>query len=126
MKVVHNIRWVPLPSSWFKLNTDSLVQGNPKAAGAGEDLRNEAGAWIKGFSTYLGTTSSLVAEQWAIKIGLVIARDKGIHSLNLEFDGVVALHLLDGSNSENLALSPLVSECRALIQEFPHFREKHI
>ncbi|PKI69881.1 hypothetical protein CRG98_009756 [Punica granatum] len=59
--------------------TDGSVLGNPGRAG--RVLRNDYGHWIRGFSQFIGTTNSLEAEFWAIREGLVMARNLGIESM---------------------------------------------
>ncbi|PKI34385.1 hypothetical protein CRG98_045225 [Punica granatum] len=81
-----NIAWTSPPSRWMKLNTDGSASGNPGHAGARGVLRNELGRCIRGFALFLGTTNTLVAELWAIREGLVMAKSLGVRSLWVELD----------------------------------------
>ena len=61
------MKWTTPPTSWVKLNTDGTMYGNPAKVGGGGVLRSNSGDWIGGFVRRMGSTSSTVAELWALK-----------------------------------------------------------
>ena len=56
-KLIKMIRWERPYRGWYKLNTDGSVIGNPRVAGGGGVLRDEAGVWVKGFGLFLADWS---------------------------------------------------------------------
>lgn len=70
-----------------------------------------------GFSLYIGTTTSIVAELWAIRFGLQLAQNKGFNHLIVETDSQLAYNwlLTDNSNYPTL-LTNLICDCRYLVQ----------
>lgn len=59
-----------------------------------------------------------MAELWALRDGLVVARDLGLHSLIVELDAKVIVDLLSGGQLVNLKLMPFILDCRNLCQSF--------
>lgn len=51
---------------------------------AGGVLRDNNGSWVRGFAAFLGRGSSLLAELWAIYLGLMMAKNFGCTSLIVE------------------------------------------
>nr|POF06238.1 putative ribonuclease h protein [Quercus suber] len=71
-----NAKWDKPPPGWYKLNTDaSIINGH---AGAGGLLSDSSGTWVQGFSKPLGIATVLVAELWALREGLRMARQLNI------------------------------------------------
>ena len=64
------VKWSKPMPRWVKINIDGLVMGSCKKACGGGVLRNSASDWILGFIRNLGTTSSIKAELWALKMTL--------------------------------------------------------
>ena len=64
------VKWNKPMSGRVKINMDGLVMGSSKKACGGCVLRNSASDWILGFIRNLGTTSSIKAEHWALKMTL--------------------------------------------------------
>lgn len=58
----------------MKLNTDGAVFGEPKKPSGGRVLRCSNGNWIAGFARKLRVVSSAMAELWALKDGLALAK----------------------------------------------------
>ena len=56
------VRWLPPPFSWMKLNSDGSSMGNPGLAGGGGLIRNENGEWVKGYARAIGCATSVAAE----------------------------------------------------------------
>jgi ribonuclease HI len=120
------VKWT-LPSlGWFKLNTDGSSLGNPGLAGGGGVIRNHLGEWLGGFSRSIGFTTSVQAELRALKDGLLLAIDLEILNLEIEMDSLVAVDLINSSNTSNAFLSTIVTDCRCLLERFDHWSLKHV
>lgn len=65
--------WNRPPVGWFKLNLDGASLGNPGKVIAGGLIRDHRGEWIKGYLRNVGFASSVFAELWVLKDGLVLA-----------------------------------------------------
>ena len=55
-----------------------------------------------------------MAELWALKDGLLLARDMGLNNLIIELDALSVV-LLMINNTPNLTLEPLLNDCRNLV-----------
>nr|POE84540.1 putative ribonuclease h protein [Quercus suber] len=69
------LSWVKPNPGWHKLNTDASVLSSSNYASGRGLLRDSCGSWVKGFSRKIGTSSYLLAELWALKDGLSMARN---------------------------------------------------
>lgn len=118
------VRWTPPPSGWYKLNTDGSVGGISNRAGAGGLIRDERGTWTSWFSRFVGSTNSLITELWAVREGLQLAKRLNIQNLVVELDALVVVNLLNGLNV-NEFLTPIVLDCREILQGFREARVQH-
>ena len=100
------VKWIKPNPGWVKLNTDGVVSGAPGKAGKGGVLRCSRGLWVAGFARKLGAVSSSMAELWALKDGLLLAKQLNFQNINIELDAEFIVHLLFDPNSVNLMLEP--------------------
>ena len=107
------------------LNTDGSAMGNLGKAGYGGLLCNYDEEWLEGFARGVGFTTSYVAKLWALRGGLNLASSLGIENLIVELDALAIVHLLRNSIA-NLALEPLLPDCRKLLRTFPKTRIEHV
>ncbi|XP_023902251.2 uncharacterized protein LOC112014105 [Quercus suber] len=70
--------------------------------------------------------SSTVAELWALKDGLIVAKQLGINNICIEIDADFIVHLISNPSVANLMLEPLLSDCRNLIKTFPNHIVTHV
>ena len=124
-KICIPVAWQKPPLGWAKLNTDGSALGNPGRAGGGGVIRDHLGHWIKGYSRAMGTTNSFTAELWALRDGLIIAKDLGLCNLIVELDASSVVQLLS-SDKPNLLMEPLLSDCRSLYRTIPNKRIQHV
>ncbi|KAL0345186.1 UNVERIFIED_CONTAM: hypothetical protein Sradi_4349900 [Sesamum radiatum] len=110
--------WQPPPTEWFKLNIDGSSLGNPGKSGYGGIIRDEAGNIIVAFSGYIGNATNNVAECWALRNGLDVARKYNCRNIIIETDSKTLLHLLRREDSAPKVLIPLLRDSRKLLQEF--------
>ena len=97
---------------------------SPDRAGGGGLIRDHEGTWLKGFARGLGFTNSALAELWALRDGLLLAKEMGIQQLVVELDAL-SIVILMNNESENLLMEPLLSDCRSLLKEIPNKRVIH-
>ena len=83
---VNPIRWNKPDQGWFKLNSDGASQGNPGLAGRGGLIRDHDGKWVKSYMRNIGQATSVAAEFWALRDGLMLATQLGINHLHVELD----------------------------------------
>ena len=120
------VRWEKPPLNWYKLNTNGASCGNPGRAGGGGVIRDNAGNWIRGFARYIGYTTSIIAEFWALRDGLNLAIQLGVQNLEVELDAKVIVDLINSRHSSNTAYSSLLFDCRLLLEMIPHTKVKHV
>ena len=125
-RVQIQVKWTKPPIGWVKLNTNGTMYGNPVKVGGGGVLRSSSGDWIGGFVRRIGSTSSTVAELWALKDRLTMAKQMGIENICIEMDAELIVQLVSRPSMVNLMLEPLLSECRNLFQTFPSSSMAHV
>lgn len=95
--MIKQIHWDKPEERWTKLNTDGSSLGNPGLAGGGGVIRDWTGRWIAGFSRKIGITSSLMAELWAIRNGLMLCVDRNLVMVEIELDAKSIVDMLENS-----------------------------
>ena len=109
----------------MKLNSDGSALSSLGRAGGGGVIRDHEGKWLKGYARSLGSTNNCMAELWALRDGLLLAKEMGLHNLIIELDALSVVLLLN-NNTTNSTLEPLLNDCRNLVREFPNMQIKHI
>ena len=66
-----------------------------------------------------------MAELWALRDGLLLAKEMGLNNLIIELDALSVVLLME-NNTSNLTLEPLLNDCRNLVREIPNMQIKHI
>lgn len=88
------IQWTIPSMGWCKLNTDGASLGNPVKAGGGGLIRDHRGEWLKGFSRGIDKSTSVIAEFWDVRDGLLLAAQMDIPFLEFECDAKIVTDLL--------------------------------
>ena len=88
-------------------------------------IRDHDGQWLKGYARPLCCTNSCAAELWALKDGLLLAKEMRLNNLIIELDALSVV-LLMNNNSTNLLMEPLLIDCRNLVREIPNKQITHI
>ncbi|XP_039682967.1 uncharacterized protein [Medicago truncatula] len=70
---IKEIIWSPPLPSWIKINTDGAATKNPSRSVAGGIFRNSNGAFLGGFTHFIGPADALFAELIAAMIAIEIA-----------------------------------------------------
>ena len=66
-----------------------------------------------------------MAELWALRDGLLLAKEMGLNNLIIEMDALSVV-LLMNNNTVNLLMEPLLTDCRNLLSEIPNKQIVHI
>ena len=88
------VRWIPPPENWFKLNTDGSSLGNPGRASGGGIIRNFHGDSVCGYARSVVYTTSIVAELWALRDGINMCIDLRLAIVEIELDAKLVVDLL--------------------------------
>ena len=84
------------------------------------------GRWVKGFARAIGFTTSIIAEFWALRDGLLLADQIGVQNLVIELDAKVVVELVQSNTTSNAFYSSLLADCRSLLGRFQHFKVQHV
>ena len=124
-KVVCNISWNRPSTRWCKLNTDGTSFGNLGKARGGGVIRDCEGRWMRGFARSIGFTTSIIAEFWALRNGLLQAVQIGVQNLLIELDAKVVVELVRSMSPSNAFYSSLLADCRSLLGRFQYYKVQH-
>lgn len=86
--VIKQVQWDKPAVGWLKLNIDLGL------AGGGGVIRDWSGRWIAGFSRNIGIASSLMAELWAIRDGLMLCVERNLDMVEIEMDAKAVVDML--------------------------------
>ncbi|XP_039003298.1 uncharacterized protein LOC120130004 [Hibiscus syriacus] len=112
------LKWCPPPTGYFKMNVDGAVNFDWRRSGIGGVLKDADKNKLVSFSRALGPCSPILAEIFAIKVGLAmffesVWRDKGI--LILESDSFLAVNWINSPEICSVHLVDLISEIQKTI-----------
>lgn len=105
---------------------DGSVDTDAGLVGVGGVLRESSRRWMSGYSNRVGRANSPLAECWALREGLLLAKQMGIRFLQIELAAKVLFDLVWNTSMENLLLRPLILKCRNLCREFNGVRGIHV
>ena len=75
---------------------------------------------------HIGFASSIIAEFWVLKDGLLLVSQLGISKLLVELDAQTIVNLLHSSKPYNNSFSSLLNDCRFLLRQFQQVRISHV
>ena len=99
--------------------------GSSGSAGGGGLIRDSRGQCIGGFVKALSVTSSLAAELWALREGLLLCVDLQAQAVVVELDVIAAALLISSNACTNGDFSILVDDCRDLLLQLPQVQILH-
>lgn len=85
-------------------------------------ILDSEGKWVVGCHRFIGFTTNIIAELWALRDGLRLAHQLHIDYLVLEVDALSVISHLHSADCRNLSLRSLVTNCRILLATFQHRR----
>ncbi|KAL0014884.1 hypothetical protein SO802_001953 [Lithocarpus litseifolius] len=125
-RVLARVCWTKPQEGWVKLNSDGSVLGNSKKAGGGAVLRCSNGNWVTGCLRKLGNTSCVLGELWALRDGLLLAKQLCLENICVDINAKFLIYLLSNTNVVYLSLEPLLSDCRNLMKTFLNCAVVHV
>lgn len=78
-----------------------------------------------GFARFIRATNSLAAEFWTIREGLSLSQRCNIQYLIIKLDALVTVNLLHGADSQNELFTPIIVNCRRILQDFREVWVQH-
>ena len=88
--VSKEVKWAKPAIGWHRLNTDGSFNGASGLAGCGGLIRDSNGQWVKGFAKRIVAESSLAAELWGLREGLVLCLEIQALAVEVELDATAA------------------------------------
>lgn len=124
--VLKSIKWEKPRNGWLTLNTDGSVAGHFGIAGGRGLIRNTNGEWVTGFARRIGTTSSFLAELWALHDGLQLCLHIQAQAVLIELDSKTIVDAFNSQAHSNTFVSSIMDDCRHMIPRIPQTRIRHI
>ncbi len=107
--------------------SDGGARGNPGPAGAGAVLFNDDESVLGEVKRYLGTATNNVAEYTAIVIGMELAIESGVKTLEARMDSELAVKQLNGEYKvKKPHLAKMVLQIRDLEKSFDSVSYEHV
>nr|POE59985.1 putative ribonuclease h protein [Quercus suber] len=119
------VRWLPPPFSWVKLNSDESSMGNPDLAGGGGLIRNENVEWIKGYARAISCATSVAAKLWALRDGIQLCISLKVPAVVFELDAKLVIELLKKDMENPNGVGILVADCKEWMKKIPLVRIQH-
>lgn len=120
-----HIKWTHPPTGSVKVNFDSVSKSDSSLAAAACVIRDSEGKWLLGKARNLGKCSSILAELWAIYIGLHLAWECGFMNI-LESDPLLLAQALSNHTPLNDTDSILLERCKELLRRDWMVQVSHI
>ena len=74
----------------------------------------------------IGQATSVAAEFWALRDGLMLAAQLGINHLHVELDAQVVVNLVLSKKTINNSCVALLHDYRYLLEQFQHVKVTHV
>ena len=103
-----------------------MIVGNPGKAGGGGLICDHQGKWIKGYMRHIDVATSIIAEFWALRDGLMLASQLGITQLLVELDAKVIVDLVLSTKPSNNSYSSFLNDCKYLLCQFHQIKINHV
>ncbi|XP_056692196.1 uncharacterized protein [Spinacia oleracea] len=110
-------KWLPPKPDFLKLNVDGAWKSMTEAGGGGV-FRRPNGSWFVGFSCKFNVSSPLAAELYALREGLIIAKDLSMDKLEVETDAVQLKLMLEKMDENSYhELGPVLKEVANMLSQ---------
>ncbi|KAF7825324.1 reverse transcriptase [Senna tora] len=121
--IIH-VSWQKPPPSFHKLNIDGSAFNG--LIGSGGVIQDDHGRHVTSFYKFVGKGHALLAELWALQIGIKLAKDCQIENLVIETNAILVKDLLCNSlNNINHKYYIVTQNCRSLLMSFRSWRIRH-
>ncbi|KAE8709820.1 Cryptochrome-1 [Hibiscus syriacus] len=88
-----------------------------RLATTGGLIRSDEGSWIGGFMTKIGKTSSVRAELWGVRQGLILVKSLGATSRITEMDAKWVVDMLNANQDEDHEDNVILKDCMKPVKE---------
>lgn len=119
------IRQLFPPPTWSKLNSDGFSIGNLGKAGGEGLIQNDKGEWLKGYARNVGFSTSVAAELWALRDGLILCIALRLPAVIIELDAKLIVDLLQKTEGNRNCIDALVSDCKTELGNIPIVQVNH-
>ena len=119
------VKWLPPPLNWFKLNSDGSSMGNPGLAGGGGIIRDSVGGWVKGYAWAIGVTTSVAAELWALRDEIRLCISLNLLAVEIELDAKVVADFMRSGNSRANSSDIIIADCIEGLKKIPLVKILH-
>ena len=75
---------------------------------------------------HIGISTSIIAEFWALRDGLMLASQLGITHLAMGLDAKVVVNLILSRKTPNSSYTSLLNDCRYLLWQFQQTVTRHV
>ena len=124
--VLKSIKWEKPRNDWLALNTDGSVVVNFGIARGGGLTRDANGDWVTGFTRRIGTTTSFLAELWALRDGLQLCLQIHAQATLIELDSKTIIDAFNSQTHSNTIVSSIMDDCRHKVSRIPQTCFRHI
>lgn len=93
------IGWEPQSQGTITLNTDGLKKLESGMATANGITRDHRFNCIFGFAVNIEKTSNFIVKLWGLRKGLKIAKDRGLHNVEVEMDPKAFFNAIKNDNT---------------------------
>ena len=90
--------------------------------GGGSLIRNNKGEWIRGYARAIESTTSVVAELWALRDGICLCIALKLQAVVFELDAKLVIDLLSKEENSVNGNEIIVADCKEGLQRIPLFR----
>ncbi|XP_019450654.1 PREDICTED: uncharacterized protein LOC109352924 [Lupinus angustifolius] len=117
---ITEVRWLPPPQGWIKVNSDGAAHGHPGHAGGGGIFRDSNEDMLGCFAAYFHIHDSLFAELHAAIMAIQIASLKGWREVWLECDSSLVVEIVKGIKDPPWKLSNYWEHCKMIISSIKY------
>ncbi|KAK9273656.1 hypothetical protein L1049_018466 [Liquidambar formosana] len=113
---VFYVSWSPPPLFWHKLNNDRSSLATLSLLVQEGLSWDHLSHWIVSFIRNIGLSTSVAAELWALRNGLLLAHNRGINKLQVEVDAQDVISLITSQYNDLHPYSAIIHDCRLLLR----------
>ena len=119
--------WIPPPSNVFKVNVDAAMFTSQRAVAVGVIIRDDKDRIKAAMSKKINAPLRVVeAEAMAHEVGLVFAKDIGIHNLIMEGDSLIIYRVLCETLDPPFSVVAIIQRVQELCKEFRWVEFSHV
>ena len=123
---IDQLRWLPPPHGWYKVNADGAVFLKHKWAGIGVIARDDQGRVVASMSQRLqAPLAALEIEAKAIEAAAMFASDIGIQNVDFESDNLQVCSALQGETEASTTIANIIAGTLFHMHQIRHVEGRH-